>query len=31
LRDAKISPMAEMFNASHVIEYANVCGLALAS
>jgi uncharacterized protein (DUF2252 family) len=30
LRDAKIKPMVEMFEASHLIEYAKVCGWALA-
>ena len=30
LRDAKISPEVEMFGASRLIEYAKVCGWALA-
>ena len=30
LRDAKIKPMVEIFEASHLIEYAKVCGWTLA-
>jgi uncharacterized protein (DUF2252 family) len=30
LRDAKIKPSVELYDASHLIEYAKVCGWALA-
>jgi len=31
LRDAKFSPMVEIFHASHMIEFAKFCGWALAA
>ena len=30
LRDAKVKPMVELYEASHLIEYATACGWALA-